>query len=91
MGNLKNLLKTPDSYPITLSKFQNEINTNGAENIRTFDGGKGGVAQMTERVRLRGIEKDKAKQKVFEMLRVLSGEAENDASISAKDTEIADE
>ena len=71
--NLKNLIKTPDRYADTLTKFQNEIALNGADNIRTYDGGLGGVFAMTERVRLRGIEKDKAKQKVFGMLRGLSG------------------
>ena len=45
---------------------------------------------MTQRVRLRGIEKDKAKQKVFKMLRHLSGKGTNDAGINGKDIEIAD-
>jgi hypothetical protein len=46
---------------------------------------------MTERVRLRSIEKDKAKQEVFKKLRSLSGQSLNDASIKAKDVDIADE
>ena len=89
--HLKILLKTPDSYPITLTKFKEEVHANGAANIRAFDEGEGGVEQMTIRVRLRGIEKDKAKQKVFEKLRGLSGSRQNDASIAAKNREIADE